>query len=496
MSGYAIENADFKLFSVLWNQSQGRKTPPLHLKMADWLEARWKKGDTRLLLMAFRSAGKSSIVGLFAAWLIYRNPDIRILVLAADFTLAKKMVRNVKRIIECHPLTTHLKPERADQWASDRFTVKRMMELRDPSMMAKGVSSNITGSRADIVICDDVEVPNTCDSADKRADLREKLSEIAYVLVAGGAQLYVGTPHHYYSIYADMPRTEIGEEQPFLDGFERLSLPLIDGQGAITWPERYSAQAVAQMKREAGPNKFDSQMMLKPVNIMQGRLDPDALQPYDAPLEYDRMLQTLFIGQMKMVGASCWWDPAFGRGSGDDSVCAVVFTDEGGNYYLHHLAYIRVNEQDDTDEATQQSRVVAALAKEFYIPAIAVETNGIGRFLPNILRNELTRARAPARVQEISSRRPKAVRIIEGFDALMAAKRLFIHKSVCDTPFLMEMREWRPNTRSGASHDDGLDAVAGALSLQPDRLERLHGKGGHSWMKGAGTHSAKSDFEV
>ena len=240
MSGYAIESADFKLFSVLWNQSQGRKTPPLHLKMADWLEARWKKGDTRLLLMAFRSAGKSSIVGLFAAWLIYRNPDIRILVLAADFTLAKKMVRNVKRIIERHPLTTHLKPERADQWASDRFTVKRMMELRDPSMMAKGVSSNITGSRADIVICDDVEVPNTCDSADKRADLREKLSEIAYVLVAGGAQLYVGTPHHYYSIYADMPRTEIGEEQPFLDGFERLSLPLIDGQGAITWPERYS----------------------------------------------------------------------------------------------------------------------------------------------------------------------------------------------------------------------------------------------------------------
>ncbi len=496
MSKYAIESADFKLFAVLWNQQQGRETPILHLKMADWLEHAWEGGDKRLLLMAFRSAGKSSIVGLFAAWLVYRDPNIRILVLAADFTLAKKMVRNVKRIIESHPLTPRLKPDRADQWASDRFTVRRVLELRDPTMMAKGVTSNITGSRADIVICDDVEVPNTCDSADKREDLRERLSEINYVLVSGGTQLYVGTPHHYYSIYADVARTEIGEQFPFLDRFKRLSLPLLTDKGDIAWPERYTAEDVHHLKRTNGPNKFDSQMMLKPVNIMQGRLDPDLLSVYDAPLEYDRMVKALFIGQMKMVGASCWWDPAFGKAGGDHSVCAVVFADEGGNYYLHHLAYIRVNEKDETDEATQQARIVAQIAKDHYLPAVSVEINGIGRFLPNILRNELTRAQAPARVNERNSTRPKAVRIIEGFDALMAAQRLFIHQSICDTPFLMEMREWRPDTRSGASHDDGLDAVAGALSLQPDRLERLHGRGGYSWMHGAGTHSAKSDFDV
>jgi len=163
---------------VLWNQRQNLTTPKLHLDMAHWLERAWKKGDKELLLMAFRSAGKSTMVGLFAAWLFYRDPNIRILVLAADFTLAKKMVRNVKRIIERHPLTNNMKPKAADQWASDRFTVKRSLELRDPSMIAKGVTSNITGSRADIVICDDVEVPNTCDSAEKRENLRERLAEI------------------------------------------------------------------------------------------------------------------------------------------------------------------------------------------------------------------------------------------------------------------------------------------------------------------------------
>ncbi|PCI99300.1 MAG: hypothetical protein COB14_06460 [Alphaproteobacteria bacterium] len=489
-----MKDANLGLFIVLWNQQQNMKTPHLHMKIAHWLESRWKSGDRSLLLMAFRSAGKSTLVGLFCAWLIYRDPNLRILVLAADFTLAKKMVRNVKRIIERHPLTTHLKPARADQWASDRFTVQRALELRDPSMMAKGVHSNITGSRADIVICDDVEVPNTCDSAEKRENLRERLAEISYVLTVGGTQLYVGTPHHYFSIYADIPRKETGEELVFLDGFKRLSLPILDEEGNSVWPERYSAADIAQIKRSAGPNKFDSQMMLEAVNLMDGRLNPDLLHYYDAPLEYAKEINALYLGQHKMVGASCWWDPAFGHKNGDNSVLAVVFGDEGGNFYLHHVEYITLDEHDETNEAEQQVNIIAKIAKEFYVPAIAIEINGIGRFLPNILRRALKKVYSPCSVREISNTKSKDIRILEGFDAIMASGRLYVHENVTKTPFIMEMREWRPGKSKG--HDDGLDAVAGALSMQPDRLERFYTQGAHRWMKGAGAHTAKSDFDV
>ena len=224
-----ITHADFRLFIVLWNQMQGQTTPDIHLKMAQWLERSWKDGRTELLLQAFRSSGKSTITGLFAAWLIYTKPSLRILVLAADHMLAKKMVRNVKRILERHPLTAHLLPQKSDQWASDRFTVKRDMELRDPSMLAKGITSNITGSRADVILCDDVEVPNTCDTAEKREELRARLAETAFVLVPGGTQIYIGTPHTYYTIYADQPRTEIGESEVFLAGFRALKIPLMNG---------------------------------------------------------------------------------------------------------------------------------------------------------------------------------------------------------------------------------------------------------------------------
>jgi hypothetical protein len=99
-------------------------------------------------------------------------------------------------------MTAGLKPARSDHWASDQFTVNRRAELRDPSMLAKGIAANITGLRADVVICDDVEVPNTCDTAPKRTDLRARLRELEYVVIPGGLQIFVGTPHTYYSIYA------------------------------------------------------------------------------------------------------------------------------------------------------------------------------------------------------------------------------------------------------------------------------------------------------
>ena len=86
-------------FVWIWNTRQGQTTPCLHLRIARWLAARWQEGERELLLLAFRSSGKSTLVGLFCAWQLSCNPNLRILVLAGDFALAKKMVRNVKRII-------------------------------------------------------------------------------------------------------------------------------------------------------------------------------------------------------------------------------------------------------------------------------------------------------------------------------------------------------------------------------------------------------------
>ncbi|CAO3448774.1 Phage DNA packaging [Azospirillum argentinense] len=485
----------FFAFVQDWNRQSELTTPRHHLQIAAWLE-RQAVGvgsfgigsfgmGPRLLLMAFRGAGKSSIVGLFAAWMLYQDPNRRLLVLAADLKLAKKMVRNVKRIIERHPDTRGLKPpaKERDQWAADQFTVVRAQELRDPSMVAAGVGGNITGSRADVVICDDVEVPRTSGSPGKRADLREKLAEIDYLLVPGGLQLFVGTPHSYYSIYAEEPRAEVGETRPFLDGFARLVLPVYtdgpDGRRRYAWPQRFGEAHVNRIRKTTGPNKFTSQMLLQPVNEAEGFLDPDRLGRYDGELEYRESAgrAVLTLNGLRMASASCWWDPAFARPAaeggkpGDSSVVAAVFGGADGRFYLHRVLYLSVDPGDPDTEAEQQCLQVARFLERHHLPAVHVEINGIGRFLPGLLRKALRTEKVGAAVVEEASRRAKALRIREAFDALLADRRLLAHAAVWETPFIREMREWSPDGRY-TGRDDGLDAVAGALSCEPFRFDR------------------------
>ncbi|WP_158046925.1 phage terminase large subunit [Skermanella pratensis] len=497
----------FRDFLIVWNTFQDLPSPDHHMRIAEWLTTGWYGGDRRLLLMAFRNSGKSTVVGLFAAWLLKTDPSLRIMVLAADLALAKKMVRTVKRIVERHPQTQGLKPERADQWASDQFTVRRPMELRDPSMLALGIGANLTGSRADVVICDDVEVPRTCDTAPKREDLRERLGEIDYILVPGGMQLYVGTPHSYYTIYADEPRREIGEGVPFLDGFQRLLIPIRDAEGRSAWPTRFSNEAIERIRRATGPNKFESQMMLKPVSIADGRLDPDLMLPYEAELDYReaRGVPVLMLGDRRMVSASCWWDPAYGAAApdgaaregraGDGSVVAAVFSDADGGYWLHRIRYLTAVPDGGDHEAAQQCRQVAEFLRDLHLPSVMLETNGVGKFLPGILRRELARYGVAASVVEKNSSVPKDRRILEAFDAVLAAGALHAHRSVWDTPFVREMREWRPGGRH-KGHDDGLDAVAGCLSNEPVRFGAVARPGRNADWRGSPAGRAVTDFKV
>ncbi len=490
----SCQTVSFRLFLLIWNATQKQQTPNLHVRIANWLQRSWEHGRRRLVLQAFRACGKSTLIGIFSAWALYRDPDLRILVLAAESRLSNKMVRTIRKVIERHPLTQHLIPTNPDEWAADRFTVTRSRVSRDPSVLACGIYANITGARADVIICDDVEVPNTCDSAEKRAKLRERLSENEFILVPGGRHIFIGTPHTYYSIYAKKPRKEIGEETHFLQNYTRLSLPVITAGGNSQWPERYSLEDIEEIRRQSGPMKFASQMMLDPVNIKDSRLDPALLNRYDDEIVYSEVQKEtiLTIGGVKMVSASAWWDPAFGSAKGDNSVLAVVYTSVDGNYYLHRMDYIKVTPKDGEDEAHLQSQRIAQIVRDLYLPSITVETNGIGKFLPAILRNVINNAKVPCAVQEAHSTKAKDTRILESFDTAMAARSLYVHCSVFDTPFLSEMQEWRPGRKYG--RDDGLDAAAGAIALEPMRLPRSYGDSKRRW--GAKAHKAKTILDT
>jgi len=486
----------FPYFVWLWNRNQGRDTPALHVRIARWLDARWSRGDRRLLLLAFRNSGKSTLLGLFAIWLLHREPMLRVLVLSADAPLAAKLVRVARRTVELHPATRVLLPARRTEWAADRFTVARPHAARDPSLLARGLSGNITGSHADVVVCDDVEVPRTSDTAGKRATLRERLGEIDYVLEPGGLLLYAGTPHSFYSIYAAAPRRDAGEERAFLDGFVRLEVPLVGPDGVSPWPERFPPEVVERIRASTGPARFASQMLLQPMSAEDGRLDPDRITLYREELEY-REVQgraELRLDGRRMVAAGCWWDPAFGAPErGDGSVVAAVFVDENDRRYLHRIAWLTHDPASPEPEADQLCRQVADFVADLHLPRVVVEQNGLGRFLPGMLRKAMGARKVGCTVVEVASHRAKDRRILDALDPLLAANRLWAHESVWDTPFPSEMREWRPGRRG---RDDGLDAVAGAVLAEPVRIGPVPVLPRRDWRPGGPDIQAETRFEV
>lgn len=194
---------DIDAFNFLdeWNKVIGFQTPIHHKKIMQFLVDVLNKEPRRGLLNAFRHSGKSTVVGIFAACVLYHKPNTRILILSAESNLASRMVFHIKNILENHPWCGDLLPDVKKEWGAHKITIKRPVGIREPSVICQGISGNITGMRSDLIICDDVEVPNTCNTAQKRINLRERLRELDFILSPSGTMIYIGTPHTKDTIY-------------------------------------------------------------------------------------------------------------------------------------------------------------------------------------------------------------------------------------------------------------------------------------------------------
>jgi hypothetical protein len=169
--------------------------------------------------------------------------------------------------------------------------------------------------------------------------------------------------------------------------------------------------------------------------------------------------------------------------------------DEEGRYWLHRMLYPALDPARIGEEAElrQLCRQIAEFAGALRLPALAVETNGVGRMAPALLRGALAEAQIGCSVLEKHSTKPKAKRILEAFDAVLAARALSVHDSVWATPFVAELAEWRPGSDGP---DDGLDAVAGCLLAEPVRLPRLELVTRRpDWRPGAAGFAAELDFD-
>lgn len=500
------------------------------------------------MLRCFRGFGKSTLLALYNAWRYYRDPAYRILHQGDQDKTAFKTSRDTRSILQRHPLTRD-EPPLLIRGEQSFWWVAGSNDERNPSMQAAGITSNITSSRCDEAQNDDVEVPRNIQNPEARDKMRYRLGEQTHCMVPGARQLFIGTPHTHDSLYDEMQRmgadcltipmygrehrvencTTTTHRLPFAPEhvfagigantralkagvdyvvkdttitFKRAPGGLVDFYAGSAWPDRFTAEEMAKRRRKCKTiNEWDSQYQLHSRPLHEVRLNPEMLQPYDMEpvIRTANSEAVMTLGNARIVGAACRWDPSSGKLKSDVSALAVVLQDEAGNRYWHRAVPLTgpvaiYDEESGKTIVGGQVLQIVQVVKDLALRRVTVETNGIGGFAPTVLKSALKQAGIhDCGVSPVQSTTNKNKRILEALEDPLSSGTLWAHASVIEGPAYNQMRDWNPAVSDQA--DDYLDATAGAVAETPERIGRRVSLAGiptgvrfEDWRPSAGVH--------
>jgi len=246
--------ADLRIFAKLVNPH--RVYGQIHLDTFKWwmdLEADEK--DNSVLLLP-RDHQKSHCAAVKAAWLITRFPADTILYVSATSALAEKQLKAIKDILTCD-IYTYYWPEmlereegKREKWTNTEVCVdhpKRKQEgVRDSTVFAAGLTTNITGFHANHVFLDDMVVPNNAYTEEGRRKVTQQYSQLASIESTGATETVVGTIYHPADIYTDLKEMmlPIFDDEGDVIGEEELydfKVHVVETDGAFLWPKEMRA---------------------------------------------------------------------------------------------------------------------------------------------------------------------------------------------------------------------------------------------------------------
>ncbi len=270
---------------------------------------------------------------------------------------------------------------------------------------------------------------------------------------------------------------------PFLSGYKVLKIPIVNASGEPVWPELFPATRIAQMRETVGVRHFSAQMMLNFVPPERAHLDPAGLRFYDEEFNPHNAK----IGPNTITGIVLYWDPSSGRRRHDASACALLFRDDHNRHiFIHDILYLTVPDTE-TYPLSYQCESVLDFMRMRNLHRISIEVNGIGTGLPEIIRDCAIRRGANIVVNRVKNTQSKSDRILNAIEPVLSTGRLYAHSRVRNTPLLAEMLGWSP-IGVGGMHDDGLDAIAGAIAQSPIPV--------HPIGFGVKTYTANTKFSV
>lgn len=198
---YAIK--DFKYFlKITWEHLRLPPPTEMQYEIADFLQ----EGHKRSVLQALRGIGKTWETGAFVCWRLLRNPNEKILIVSQSGAHSDNISIFIRKLIDTMPILEHLQP-RPDQRSSViAFDVNGADVSVQPSVKSLGITSQLQGNRATLLISDDIEGQQNSATEKRRQDLLQQAAEFEAILQTDEKSqiLVLGTPQSSESIYTRM----------------------------------------------------------------------------------------------------------------------------------------------------------------------------------------------------------------------------------------------------------------------------------------------------
>ena len=509
---------DFKLFlQALWAELGLPSPTRAQYAIADYLQ----NGPKRLQVQAFRGVGKSWITGAFVLWTLFNDPERKVMIISASKERADNMSIFLQKLIIDTPWLKHLQPKSDDsRWSRISFDVN-CSPHQAPSVKSVGITGQLTGSRADLMILDDVEVPGNSLTEFMREKLLQLCTEAESILTpkSDSRIMYLGTPQTTFTIYrrlaernyrpmvwpARYPRADklnkYGEvlAQDILEDIE---------QGVDEWAptdDRFTDEDLIEREASMGRSNFMLQFQLdttlsdaqkfplKMADLIVTSVNPNTAPENiiwcSDPSKVIRDAPTVglpgdyFYSPMQLVGewgsydeTICSVDPS---GRGTDETAAAFLSQRNGLIYLHEMSAYRDGYSDST------LLDILSKCRTYEVTSLVIETNFGDGIVGELFKKHLINTKQNINIEEVRANVRKEDRIIDSLEPVLNQHRLIIDRGVIDWDYasnkdspaeerLLYMLFYQMSRmcrdKRAVKHDDRLDCLAQGVKYFTDAL--------------------------
>jgi hypothetical protein len=482
-------------------------------------------GERRLIIEAFRGVGKSWITVSFVLWTLLLNPQAKIMVVSASEQHAINFTTFCRKLIDGIPILQHLRPKASQRDSVLAFDVGPATEDLSPSVKSVGITGQLTGSRADVIVADDVETPKNSYTHVLREKIADLVKEFDAVLKPGGRVIYLGTPQIESSLYnrlykergytvriwpAEVPEDPSkyhGKLAPFIYRLVERGVPA----HTPVEPSRFPEQELAERRLSYRADGYALQFMLdtSPSDADKFPLKLSDLMVMDVDAEMapvklvwgrdkDQMLTDLAAGGLEgdVYYKPMWKSPEMAKFTGtvmaidpsakgkDETGYSIVRSLHGLLFWVDCGGFV-----DGFGEATLKA--LAAKAIRHRVNTVLIEENYGGGMFNQLLLPWLQKLATAGNVPcprvnpedyDGWSRGQKELRILDTLTPVFKAHRLIVDRSVIEEDLKVQhdrpeysvvQQMTRMSRLKGAlSHEDRLESLAQACGYFTERMNR------------------------